>query len=121
MKHRRLGRTGLEVSPLCLGAMMFGAWGNPDHDESIRIIHSALDAGINFIDTAPDYGNAEEMIGNWIADRRSEYFLASKAGCPVTAAGHEYTAENSKLRRGGRERVCRECYRTVYEPRRRAA
>ncbi len=52
MEHRPLGRTGVAVSKLCLGAMMFGDWGNKDHDESIRIIHRALDAGINFIDTA---------------------------------------------------------------------
>ena len=55
MDYRYLGRTGLEVSPLCLGAMMFGAWGNRDHEDSIRIIHRALDAGINFIDTADVY------------------------------------------------------------------
>ena len=55
MEYRELGRTGIAVSPLCLGAMMFGAWGNPDHDDSIRIIHRALDAGINFIDTADVY------------------------------------------------------------------
>ena len=55
MELRVLGRTGVEVSPLCLGAMMFGAWGNPDHDDSIRIIHRALDAGINFVDTADVY------------------------------------------------------------------
>ena len=58
MEHRQLGRTGVSVSKFCLGAMMFGAWGNPDHDESIRIIHTALDAGINFIDTADVYGQA---------------------------------------------------------------
>jgi aryl-alcohol dehydrogenase-like predicted oxidoreductase len=52
VEHRALGATGVEVSPLCLGAMMFGAWGNGDHDESIRIIHRALDAGINFVDTS---------------------------------------------------------------------
>ncbi len=52
---RTLGRTGVEVSPLCLGAMMFGAWGNTDHDESVRIIHAALDAGINVVDTADVY------------------------------------------------------------------
>src|ERR687884_145319 len=55
MELRPLGRTGVQVSELCLGAMMFGAWGNPDHDESIRIIHAALDAGINFVDTADVY------------------------------------------------------------------
>jgi predicted oxidoreductase len=52
MEHRLLGRTGVSVSKLCLGAMMFGEWGTRDHDESIKIIHRALDAGINFIDTA---------------------------------------------------------------------
>ena len=52
MKVRKLGTTGVRVSPLCLGAMMFGKWGNQDHDDSIRIIHKALDSGINFIDTA---------------------------------------------------------------------
>ncbi len=52
MEYRTLGRTGVKVSPLCLGTMMFGAWGNPDHDDSARIIHRALDAGINFVDTA---------------------------------------------------------------------
>ena len=55
MEYRNLGRTGVKVSPLCLGAMMFGAWGEPDHDKSIRIIHAALDAGINFVDTADVY------------------------------------------------------------------
>jgi aryl-alcohol dehydrogenase-like predicted oxidoreductase len=55
MKYRTLGRTGIQVSPYCLGAMMFGAMGNSDHDDSIRIIHRALDAGINFIDTADVY------------------------------------------------------------------
>jgi aryl-alcohol dehydrogenase-like predicted oxidoreductase len=65
MEHRQLGRTGISVSKFCLGAMMFGAWGNPDHDESVRIIHAALDAGINFIDTADVYaaGESEETLG----------------------------------------------------------
>jgi predicted aldo/keto reductase-like oxidoreductase len=54
MEHRPLGRTGVSVSKFCLGAMMFGAWGNPDHDESIRIIHRALDAGVNFIQGVRD-------------------------------------------------------------------
>ena len=69
MEHRLLGRTGVSVSQLCLGAMMFGAWGNPDHDESIRIIHAALDAGINFIDTADVYarGESEEIVGKALA------------------------------------------------------
>ena len=59
MELRSLGRTGVKVSPLCLGAMMFGAWGNTDHDESIRIIHRALDAGVNFVDTADVYSRGE--------------------------------------------------------------
>ena len=58
MQYRTLGRTGIRVSPLCLGTMMFGAWGNTDHDECVRIIHSALDAGINFVDTADVYAAA---------------------------------------------------------------
>src|ERR1700681_195232 len=70
--HRNLGRTGVNVSPLCLGAMMFGEWGNADHDESIRIIHRALDAGINFIDASDVYSRAqpeeiaaEALTGSW--------------------------------------------------------
>jgi aryl-alcohol dehydrogenase-like predicted oxidoreductase len=65
MHYRKLGRTGLQVSPLCLGAMMLGEWGNKDHDESIAIVHAALDAGINFIDTADVYsaGESEEIVG----------------------------------------------------------
>jgi aryl-alcohol dehydrogenase-like predicted oxidoreductase len=68
------------VSPLCLGAMMFGAWGNPDHDESIRIIHRALDAGINFIDTADVYvrGESEEIVGKALVGRRDDVILATK-------------------------------------------
>jgi aryl-alcohol dehydrogenase-like predicted oxidoreductase len=78
---RTLGRTGVKVSPLCLGAMMFGAWGNEDHDDSIRIIHRALDAGINFIDTADVYsrGESEEIVGKALAGgRRDNVVLATK-------------------------------------------
>jgi len=81
MEYRTLGRTGVKVSPLCLGAMMFGEWGNRDHDESIRIIHRALDAGINFIDTADVYsrGESEEIVGKALAGgRRDHVFLATK-------------------------------------------
>ncbi len=65
MQHRPLGRTGVSVSNLCLGTMMFGAWGTKDHEESIRVIHRALDAGINFVDTADVYsqGESEEIVG----------------------------------------------------------
>jgi aryl-alcohol dehydrogenase-like predicted oxidoreductase len=80
MEHRQLGRTGVSVSPLCLGAMMFGAWGNPDHDESIRIIHRALDAGVNFVDTADVYsrGESEEIVGKALQGRRDAVVLATK-------------------------------------------
>jgi aryl-alcohol dehydrogenase-like predicted oxidoreductase len=80
MEHRTLGRTGMYVSPLCLGAMMFGDWGNQDHDESIRIIHRALDAGINFIDTADVYsrGESEEIVGKALKGRRDDVVLATK-------------------------------------------
>src|SRR4051812_19882412 len=81
MDYRTLGRTGTKVSPLCLGAMMFGAWGNEDHDESVRIIHAALDAGINFIDTADVYsrGESEEIVGKALAGgRRGNVVLATK-------------------------------------------
>jgi aryl-alcohol dehydrogenase-like predicted oxidoreductase len=79
--HRDLGRSGVQVTPLCLGAMMFGAWGNPDHDESIRIIHRALDGGINFIDTADVYsrGESEQVVGKALAEgRRENIVLATK-------------------------------------------
>src|SRR4051794_5035872 len=81
MEMRTLGRTGVQVSPLCLGAMMFGAWGNTDHDDSIRIIHHALDAGINFIDTADVYsrGESEEIVGKALAGgKRDHVVLATK-------------------------------------------
>src|SRR3954471_1150507 len=80
MELRPLGRTGVSVSKLCLGAMMFGSWGNPDHDESIRIIHAALDAGINFVDTADVYGEgeSEEIVGKALVGRRDDVILATK-------------------------------------------
>ncbi len=80
MQTRQLAHTGVQVSPLCLGAMMFGAWGEPDHAESIRIIHAALDAGINFIDTADVYsrGESEEIVGKALETKRDQVFLATK-------------------------------------------
>jgi len=85
MKYRTLGRTGIKVSPYCLGAMMFGAGGNPDHDDSIRIIHKALDAGINFVDTADVYsrGESEEIVGKALKGRRDDIVLATKAHAPM--------------------------------------
>ena len=81
MEWRPLAGTGVSVSQFCLGAMMFGSWGNPDHDESITIIHAALDAGINFIDTADVYGagESEEIVGAALAGgRRDDVILATK-------------------------------------------
>src|SRR4051794_23840190 len=83
MDYPSLGSTGMQVSPLCLGAMMFGAWGEPDHDKSIAIIHRALDAGINFIDTADVYslGESEEIVGKALKGppaRREDVILATK-------------------------------------------
>jgi aryl-alcohol dehydrogenase-like predicted oxidoreductase len=81
MDYRTLGRTGVQVSPLCLGAMMFGDWGNKDHDDSVRIIHRALDAGINFIDTADVYsrGESEEIVAKALAGgKRDHVVLATK-------------------------------------------
>ncbi len=86
MELRPLGRTGVHVSNLCLGAMMFGAWGNSDHDDSARIIHAALDAGINFIDTADVYsaGESEEIVGKALAGgKRDNVVLATKVGYPM--------------------------------------
>jgi len=87
MRYRTLGRTGIKVSPYCLGAMMFGGIGNPDHDDSIRIIHKALDAGINFIDTADMYsaGESEEIVGKALEGRRDAVVLATKARQPMGA------------------------------------
>jgi len=85
MHYRTLGRTGIKVSPYCLGAMMFGAIGNPDHEDSIRIIHKAVDAGINFIDTADGYsrGESEEVVGRALKGRRDKIVLATKAHMPM--------------------------------------
>src|SRR5215212_1166702 len=86
MELRSLGHTGVSVSQFCLGAMMFGAWGNTDHDESIRIIHRALDAGINFIDTADVYGagESEQIVGKALAGgRRDDIVLATKFHNPM--------------------------------------
>ncbi|WP_037915023.1 aldo/keto reductase [Actinacidiphila yeochonensis] len=85
MRYRTLGSTGIHVSSYALGAMMFGAIGNPDHDESIRIIHKALDAGINLIDTADVYshGESEEIVGKAIKGRRDQLVIATKFGMPM--------------------------------------
>src|SRR6266704_2287509 len=85
MRMRTLGGTGIKVSPYCLGAMMFGAWGNPDHEDSIRIIHAALAGGINFVDTADVYsaGESEEIVGKALRGRRDDVVLATKVHFPM--------------------------------------
>src|SRR3954469_21584092 len=98
MEYRPLGRTGVQVSELCLGTMMFGAWGNTDHDDSIRISHRALDAGINFVDTADVYsaGVSEEIVGKALKGRRENVFLATKFFMPMD--------QNDPNQRGGSRR-----------------
>ena len=85
MDLRTLGRTGVHVSPLYLGTMMFGPWGNDDRAASTRIIHRALDAGINFVDTADVYsgGISEEIVGEALQGRRDAVFLATKFFMPM--------------------------------------
>jgi aryl-alcohol dehydrogenase-like predicted oxidoreductase len=88
MEYRPLGRTGMNVSRLCLGGMMFGAFGNTDHADSVRIIHHALDAGVNFIDTADGYSNgeSEQIIGQALASgRRDAVVLATRFGVPMSS------------------------------------
>jgi aryl-alcohol dehydrogenase-like predicted oxidoreductase len=103
VEHRPLGRTGLQVTPLCLGAMMFGAWGNPDHDDSIAVIHAALDAGINFIDTADVYsaGESEAIVGKALVRRRDEVVLATKV--------HGSMGPDPNMSGNSRRWIIREC------------
>ncbi|WP_448059226.1 aldo/keto reductase [Cellulomonas hominis] len=102
MQHRPLGRTGVQVSPLCLGAMMFGPWGNDDRPDAVRIIHRALDAGITFVDTADVYsgGVSEEIVGEALQGRRDEVFLATKFFMPM--------GEGPNQRGGSRRWIMRE-------------
>jgi len=103
MKLRSLGATGIKVSPLCLGAMMFGAWGNRDHDDSVGIIHRALDGGINFIDTADVYsqGESEVIVGKALQGRRDDVVLATKA--------HGQMGEDPNHQGNSRRWLIREC------------
>jgi aryl-alcohol dehydrogenase-like predicted oxidoreductase len=104
MRMRTLGSTGVQVSSFCLGAMMFGSWGNPDHEESVRIIHRALDAGINFIDTADVYsaGESEAIVGKALTGgRRDNVVLATKA--------HGVMGEDVNQRGNSRRWLIREC------------
>jgi aryl-alcohol dehydrogenase-like predicted oxidoreductase len=85
MRYRTLGGTGIQVTAHCLGTMMFGTVGNPDHDDRIRIIHAALDQGINFVDTADMYsaGESEEIVGKALRGRRDHVVLATKVHFPM--------------------------------------
>ncbi|MEU7897175.1 aldo/keto reductase [Nonomuraea sp. NPDC049152] len=85
MRYRTLGGTGMEVSVHCLGTMMFGAVGNPDHDDCVRVIHAALDQGVNFVDTADMYsaGESEVIVGKALKDRRDDVVLATKVHFPM--------------------------------------
>ena len=109
MDYRTLGRTGLKVSPLCLGTMMFG--GPTDEATAHRIIHKAADGGVNFVDTADVYeqGRSEEIVGRGIRGRRNDWVLATKLGNP-TGPGpndrglsrvHAIRAAEASLRRLG--------------------
>jgi aryl-alcohol dehydrogenase-like predicted oxidoreductase len=91
MKRRILGGTGMSVSEFALGTMMLGAMGNTDHDESVGMIHTALDAGINFIDTADVYsaGESEEIVGKALKGRRDEVVLATKFSMPMGSDGNQ--------------------------------
>src|SRR5712691_12555703 len=102
VEYRTLGRTGVKVTPLCLGAMMFGEWGNPDHEDSIRVIHRALDAGINFVDTADVYshGESEEIVGKALAGRRDDVVLATKV--------HATMGDDPNMRGNSRRWIVRE-------------
>src|SRR4051812_8202341 len=113
MDFRTLGRTGMQVSPLCLGAMMFGAWGERDHDTSIAIIHRALDAGVNFIDTADVYsqGESEVIVGKALAKgKRDDVVLATKVniqmGVPVDSPAG--TKGDPNMRGNSRRWIIRE-------------
>src|SRR5690242_18735846 len=85
MLYRTLGGTGMEVSVQCLGTMMFGASGNPDHDDCVRIAHAAFDAGINFVDSADMYsaGESEVIVGKAFKGRRDQSSLATKGHFPM--------------------------------------
>jgi aryl-alcohol dehydrogenase-like predicted oxidoreductase len=100
VQYRTLGRTGIEVSTLCLGTMMFGAWGNTDEAECHRIVHAALDAGVNIVDTADIYafGESEEILGRALKGRRDQVVLATKANNPMPG-------EPGDRNRGGNSRV----------------
>src|SRR3978361_2196148 len=83
MHYRTLGRTGIKVTPHSLGPLMLGALGKPGRADGIRILHRALEAGINFVDTADRYGDSEEVVGEALKGRRDDVVLATKFWGPV--------------------------------------
>jgi len=98
MEYRSLGRTGITVSSLCLGAMMFGSWGNPDHDDCIRIFRKAIDEGVTFVDTADVYsaGESETIVGKALAGiDRDSIVLATKVHGPM---GRDRNAKGNSRR-----------------------
>jgi aryl-alcohol dehydrogenase-like predicted oxidoreductase len=102
MKYRTLGRTGIKVSPYALGAMVLGAdapVGNPDLDDSVRIIHKALDAGINFVDTADAYfhGESEKVVARALRGRRDDVVLATKTGLPLGDGPNQQGASRRRI------------------------
>jgi aryl-alcohol dehydrogenase-like predicted oxidoreductase len=101
MQRRNLGGTGIAVSDLALGTMMLGAMGNTDHDESVRMIHTALDAGINLVDTADVYseGESEVIVGAALRDRRDDVVLATKFGLPMNEGPDQRGASPRWIRR----------------------
>jgi hypothetical protein len=121
MNYRPFGRTGIKVSPFCLGAMMFGAIGNPDHEECTRIIHKALDAGINFIDTADVYnkGESEEIVGKALKGRRQSVVVGTKVSHPVGKDPNQQGSSRSgshmqwKIRYGGSKPTTSTCTRFI--------
>jgi aryl-alcohol dehydrogenase-like predicted oxidoreductase len=101
MEYRPLGQTGIQVSTQCLGAMMFGLWGNRDHDDCVRIVDAALDAGVNFVDTADVYSNgeSEEIVGKALKGKRDDVVLATKVhGTMTTDRGTDPNRQGNSRR-----------------------
>ncbi|MGW3771986.1 aldo/keto reductase [Actinomadura verrucosospora] len=113
MKYRNLGRTGIKVSPYALGTLMFASQMGNDPDESVRITHKAMDAGINLIDTADRYADSEDIVGKALKGRRDEVVLATKVGMPMGEGVNQQgasrrwitTAVENSLRRLGTDYI----------------
>ena len=112
METAILGRTGLRVSRLGVGLVKIGRYSVDEPQRAERVLNSALDAGVTFLDTAECYGNSEELIGNAVSHRRDEYVLATKAGhVPQGSSGEPWTGKtvrdgiDNSLRRLKTDRV----------------